>query len=318
MVSNTNNPATGILNNATLRGNGATAGIAPNFFLANPDKLGGAFLTRNEGKTDYHALQVELRRRLAQGLQFNTSYVYGKAMTSTFLSHRSDLVMRRDVGSPGDLAHQLKANVVYDLPFGQGRRFLGGAGPVLERIVGGWQVGLNTRIQSGQLVNLGNVRLVGWTEDDVRKAFKLRFENDAKQIYMWPEDVVANTILAFSVSPTSATGYSGQAPSGRYFAPANGPDCIEVVEDSGACGSTGDLVVTGPTFHQSDLRIAKRTQIKGRVNFEFAAEMLNVFNTANFTPQDEASSATRNDYLVTGLTGTNTSRVIQLVSRINW
>jgi hypothetical protein len=318
MVSNTNNPATGIMNNATLRNNAATAGIAPNFFVANPDKLGGAFLTRNEGKSDYHSLQLELRRRLAQGLQFNTSYVFGKAMQSVFLSHRSDFVSRRDVGSPGDLTHQFKLNVVYDLPFGQGRRFATGAGPVLERLVGGWQIGLNTRIQSGQLVNLGNVRLVGWTADQVQDAYQLRFVHDAKQIFNWPEDVITNTIRAFSVSATSATGYAGAAPEGRYFAPANGPDCLEVVEDSGECGSTGALVVHGPTFQQSDLRIAKRTQIMGRVNFEFAAEMLNVFNKANFVPQDEASSSTLNNYLVTTLTGTNTSRVIQLVSRINW
>ena len=56
----------------------------------------------------------------------------------------------------------------------------------------------------------------------------------------------------------------------------------------------------------------------GRVNFEFSAEMLNVFNTANFVPDDTANSTTLNNYLVTALTGTNTSRTIQLVSRINW
>src|SRR5688572_18878351 len=141
MVSNGNNPATGIMNNATFRDNAATAGIASNFFVANPDKLGGAFLTRNEGKTDYHLMQLEVRRRQAQGLHFNTSYVFGNAMTSDFLSLRTGSVMRRDVGSPGDLTHQLKANIVYDLPFGQGRRFASGAGPLLERLVGGWQVG---------------------------------------------------------------------------------------------------------------------------------------------------------------------------------
>ena len=42
----------------------------------------------NEGITDYHSMQLELRRRLAQGLQFQTSYVFGKAMQSGFLSHR--------------------------------------------------------------------------------------------------------------------------------------------------------------------------------------------------------------------------------------
>ena len=54
------------------------------------------------------------------------------------------------------------------------------------------------------------------------------------------------------------------------------------------------------------------------MNFEFAAEALNVFNKANFVPDDTVNSSTLSDYRVTGLTGTNTSRVIQLVSRINW
>jgi hypothetical protein len=307
-----------LLNDANLRANAAAAGVVPNLFVANPDKLGGAFLTRNEGFTDYHSLQVELRRRLAQGLQFQSSYVFGKAMTSTFLSFRAPLVSRRDTGTPGDLTHQFKANIVYDLPFGQGRRFMAGAGPIMERIVGGWQIGLNTKIQSGRLVNLGNLRLVGWNKEDVQDVFKLRFVDDAKQIFMFPEEIITNTIRAFSVSPTSASGYSGAAPEGRYFAPANSPTCIEIVEGSGECGGTGDLILTGPMFHQSDLRIAKRTQIAGRVNFEFSAEMLNVFNTANFVPDDTANSTTLNNYLVTGLTGTNTARVIQLVSRINW
>jgi len=77
-------------------------------------------------------------------------------------------------------------------------------------------------------------------------------------------------------------------------------------------------VLQGPLFEQSDLRIAKRTNITGRINFEIAAEALNVFNTANFVPNGEADSSTLTNYLVTGLTGTNTSRVIQIVSRINW
>jgi hypothetical protein len=302
-----------------FRANGVAAGLAANFFQANPNHTGGAILTLNSGKTRYHSLQVELRRRLAQGLQFQSSYVFGNAMATQFYTHRRGLYWSRDGGGEGDLTHQIKANVVYDLPFGQGRRFMSGAGAIMERIVGGWQVGFNTRIQSGRLVDIGGVRPVGWTEDDVQKAFKLRFNDAGRQIFNWPTDVVENTIRAWSFSPTSSTGYSGEAPTGRYFAPANGPDCIEVADDLGECpGAVRSLVLTGPTFYQSDLRISKRTQIAGRVNFEFAAEALNVFNRANFVPNGEVSSDDITDYLVTGLTGTNTARVIQLVSRINW
>ena len=188
----------------------------------------------------------------------------------------------------------------------------------MERLVGGWQVGVNTKIQSGQLVDIGNVRLVGWTVTTCRKSFKLRFDHDGKVIFNFPEDVVTNTIRAFNVSPTTASGYSGAAPEGRYFAPANGPDCFEVVVGSGDCGGTRELILHGPLFQQTDLRLAKRTQIVGRVNFEFAAEALNVFNQANFVPEGQSTSTTLNNWRVTGLTGTNTSRVIQLVSRINW
>jgi hypothetical protein len=304
---------------ADFRTNGLTAGIPANFFQANPNHTGGAFLTLNSHKTRYHSLQVELRRRLAQGLQFQSSYVFGNAMQTVFYTHRRGLYWSRDGGGEGDLTHQIKANVVYDLPFGQGRRFMGGAGPLMERLVGGWQVGFNTRIQSGRLVDVGGVRLVGWTEDQVRDAFKLRFDDAGKQIFNWPADVVENTIRAWSFSSTSATGYSGPAPTGRYFAPANGPDCIEVAGGLGECpGTVRSLVLTGPTFYQSDLRISKRTQIIGRVNFEFAAEMLNVFNRANFVPNGEVSSDDITDYHVDSLTGTNSARVIQLVSRFNW
>jgi hypothetical protein len=54
------------------------------------------------------------------------------------------------------------------------------------------------------------------------------------------------------------------------------------------------------------------------VNFEFAAEFLNVLNKANFVPDGTVSGSTLSSYLVTGLTGTDQSRTIQLVSRINW
>ena len=49
-----------------------------NFFQANPDLIGGANIVGNGGATYYNSLQLELRKRLAQGLQFQTSYVYGK------------------------------------------------------------------------------------------------------------------------------------------------------------------------------------------------------------------------------------------------
>ena len=92
--------------------------------------------------------------------------------------------------------------------------------------------------------------------------------------------------------------------------------------DYGACASRS-LVITGPLFQQHDLRISKRTKLIRHTDLEFAAEVLNVFNQANFIPVGiGAGTATFgtniNNYEVTALTGTNTSRVVQLVARFNW
>jgi hypothetical protein len=319
IYNTTQTTGTGITNNATLRQNALNAGLAANFFMANPHLIGGADLTTNNAKTDYNGLQFELRRRYAQGLQFQASYAFGRSMTSRFESFRRDTFMVRDPGSPGDLTHAFKLGAVYDLPFGQGRRFGSNANGVVDRIIGGWTIGLTSRIQSGQLVDLGNVRLVGMSVKDVEKMFKLRFDDAGKKIWMLPEDVIVETIKAFSVNATSANGYGTLgAPSGRYFAPANSPTCIEVDAgaDYGDCG-VRSLVVTGPTFRQHDVSLAKRIRLFGRSDLEFRVEALNVFNQANFVPVGGIGN-NRDNYEVTGLTGANTSRVVQLVSRINW
>ena len=55
-----------------------TAGYPANLFIANPDKIGGAFVRGNGGGTRYDSLQVELRRRLSKGLLIEGNYVLGK------------------------------------------------------------------------------------------------------------------------------------------------------------------------------------------------------------------------------------------------
>jgi hypothetical protein len=315
--------ANGLMGNATLRANAATAGIPANYFVANPDLLGGAFVTTNMGSSTYDSLQVELRRRYSDGLQFQTSYVLGRAEVSNWETWRREQVMIRDAGTPGDVTHQFKANVVYELPFGQGRKWGRSANRFVDSVIGGWQVGLSARVQSGRLVDLGNVRIVGMSRDDVQDMFKLRFDDVGRKVWMLPEDVINQTINAFNVSATSASGYAGATPTGKYFAPANGPDCIEV--DSGA--NYGDcaersVVLTGPMFQQYDLRLSKRTELVGSADLELSLEALNVFNQANFVPVGIGSGATQGNtiasYEVTALHGTNTSRLLQLGVRFSW
>jgi hypothetical protein len=302
---------------AGRRTNALTAGLAPNFLVANPNYLGGAEIVSNGGYTRYDGLTLELRKRLTHGLQFNTSYTFGKA----YIAERGDRGAFRqgwfrvlDTGTEGGVTHAFKGTWTYELPFGQGRRFGASAGPILDRIIGGWSFDGIARIQSGRLLSLQGVRLVGMTEKELQDNFKLRFDHAGKLIYMFPQDIIDNTVKAFSVSATSPDGYSDLGPpEGRYLAPENGPDCIAVTEDFGECGPT-QITLTGPTFVRLDLSAVKRIPIKGRLNFEFRAEFLNALNSPQFTPTFDASDDP-DDYRVTGAGG---AREIQLVWRVNW
>ena len=302
---------------ASRRANALRAGLPANFLVANPDRLGGAELTANSGFSNHNSLQLELRRRMAHGLQFQASYVLAKSLLSDFYSFRAPFFESLDTGTEGEVRHALKANWVYELPFGRGRRFGSNAGPVLDRFIGGWQFHGTARIQSGVWVDFGNVRMVGFNKDDLRDMFKVRIDNN-RRVWMLPEDVIENTVKAFSVSATSRDGYSALGPpQGRYFAPASGPDCLETIDPAlGDCG-TRVLEMRGPMFKNVDLSVAKLVPIVGRVRAEFRFEMLNAFNFTNFLPVGDLGSDP-NDYEVTNLNGAVDSRIVQIVTRISW
>jgi hypothetical protein len=315
---------TSLRDDAAARDRAVAAGLARNFLLANPDLTGGANIVENRGNTMYHSMVLELRRRQTRGLSFSSSYVLGHANQSTFLSLRIDDPMLRNGGEEGDVSHALKLNLVYALPFGRGEKFGSNVNGFVDRIIGGWQLAFNSRVQSGRLLDLGNVRLVGMDEKELQKAFKLRIDNQ-QRVFMLPQDIIDNTFKAFSVSATSATGYSSNGPpSGRYIAPADSLDCIEVIRGEGKCG-TQSLIVQGPLFQQHDLSIVKRIGITGGVNAEVRLDVLNVFDNVNFSPvsgitvtNNRSAGATQTAYETTALTGVNTSRTLQLVARVRW
>jgi hypothetical protein len=309
------------------RANALRAGLPANFLVANPDYLGGAELIANGGYTKYNSLQLELRKRLSHGFQFQTSYVFGKAYVSDRYSLRTPRRTVEDSGTEGGVRHAFKANWTYELPFGNGRRFGGNSGPWLDRLIGGWSFDGIARIQSGRMLDFGNVRLVGMSREDLQDAFRLRFDDAGRVVYMLPQDIIDNSVKAWNVSATSPTGYGARgAPQGRYIAPANGPDCIELGQGGdlnnafGDCG-TNNIIVQGPNLFRFDLSAVKRVPIKGRVNFEFRAEFLNAFNTPWFTPVigvDAGDDIYFTDPDVYRVTGTGAAREIQLIWRVNW
>jgi hypothetical protein len=320
----------GVNADSVLRANALRAGLAPNFFVVNPDLLGGANIVENTTKTMFHSMALEFRRRSAGGLQYSGSYVWGHGTDSRYLSKRVDPIQVRNDGTVGDVTHAFKLNAIYELPFGQGRRFANQVNGVVDRIIGGWQVSGLARVQSGRLIDLGNVRLVGMSKNELQDLYKLRI-TPAGRVFTFPQEIIDESFKAFSVSATSPTGYGSLGPpSGRYIAPADSFDCIERIRGEGQCGLQS-VVLTGPMFKTFDVSVVKRVEIAGRFNAEFRVDALNVFNNVNFvpvtgitTPQvngfntNRMTGAALSAYEVTNLVGGNQARIVQLVSRLRW
>ena len=315
-----NNSASDLDGSLARRQNAALAGLPANFFVVNPD-ASSVNVTDSGAYSTYHALQVELRRRLSDGLQVNGSYQYALEAGSSFQGFHDGRVLNPTSGS---VRHAIKAQWDWTLPVGHGERFAASAGSVLNGLIGGWQFNGAGRIQA-RTINLGNVRLIGMTLDDVQKMYRFDIRNDPatglQTVLMMPDDVILNTRRAYSVSTTSPTGYSDLGvPEGRYFAPANSADCIQV--RTGDCAPRTQMLIA-PFFTRVDVGVTKRFPIRGRTNFELRLDVLNVFDNINFNPT--ANPGTGATIFQTGSAYTDLSntfdpggRLGMLVGRFNW
>jgi carboxypeptidase family protein len=313
---------------AGQRTNAINAGLPANFFLVNPD-VNQANLVGNGGFTKANSFQTEFRKRLSSGIAFSTSYTYGKAYQSNRYSFRTPRVSVLQTGTDGNVIHALKGNWVFELPFGRGKHWGGNASGLLNGIIGGWEFDGVARIQSGELLDFGNVRLVGMTKEELQKSIKQRFAADG-QVYLLPQDIIDNTIRAFNTSATDPSGYpGGAAPTGRYLAPQNSVDCIETANGTGApaasaaglssgfgaCG-INNLVIAGSIVHLFDLSFVKQVPLVGHTSAVFRIEALNAFNSPYLVPR-AALGTQASSYQLNSQTG-YPPRVVQLVFRLNF
>jgi hypothetical protein len=317
------NSATDLDGTLSRRQNALAAGFPANFFVVNPH-ANQVNVTDSGAFSTYHALQVELRRRLSKGLQANASYQYAIEEGSAFLGFHFGRVSNPTNGS---VRHAIKTQWDWTLPLGRGQRFGANLHPVLDAAIGGWQFNGVGRIQA-RMSNFGNFRLVGMNEKDLQKMYKWDVRVDPatglRTVYTMPDDVILNTRRAFSSSSTSPTGYSDLGvPEGRYFAPANSADCIQI--KSGDCAPR-TIMLRAPFFSRFDIGVTKRFRIAGRVNFELRGDVLNVFDNINFNVTDASRTAgTGATIFQTNAAYTDLSNVFdpggrlgQLVFRLNW
>jgi hypothetical protein len=105
------------------------------------------------GSSHYHAVVLKANQRLRGGLSIQSSYTWSQIMTNADLFSGSAGSL--DAAQPGlewaigrlDQTHNLKLNTVYELPFGQGRRWLSSG--ISNMVLGGWRVALSQSYSSG-------------------------------------------------------------------------------------------------------------------------------------------------------------------------
>ncbi len=251
-------------------------------FFPNPNALSSVYLD-NFSNSEYNSLQLEVRRRLKQGLAYQVNYVY-----SRWLSDAGGLDQNRfepflDINNtklersrpPTDLTHQLKGNYSYDLPVGGAHALhLNGK---WNRLLDGWTTSGILSWVSGNTISvlsdLGTfLREDFSTENMANTPLTRNLINADFQLRMTPNGPYY--VPASAIAPDGrGTTYLGT--------PAYGGELF-TNPGAGQIGALQRRQFTGPSVFNMDTALFKETRIRESKSIEVRAEALNVFNHTAF------------------------------------
>ena len=240
------------------------------------------------GKGDYHALQVKVERRYSRGLYLLNSFTWSRARDNAsghleVQNGDNSRVNYRDLESEfGRSGYDQPLNnttsFVWELPFGQGRKYGASLNPVMEGILGGWRVvGINT-MTSGVPVNLSYTPAAAFSVSG-SPTYRPNLTGDP----LTPDGGISNYLNPATVEiPTDRTQPFGNAPRNAVRAPA---------------------------FYQLDLGLHKAFGLgRDQTRLEARIEAFNLFNKTNFgSPNGNRSSSAFGT-----ITTTSAARQIQL------
>ncbi|MEZ5400629.1 MAG: carboxypeptidase regulatory-like domain-containing protein [Bryobacteraceae bacterium] len=167
--------------------NGSNIG-AENLLRAYPQFSGNGGVREDYqtvGLSNFHMMQVRLDKRFTNGFQFLTNFQWSKFLEATGRLYASAPGLEYRIAGE-DRPFRFVFSGTYELPFGQGKRFGSGWGPVANRLAGGWQLSTILNLQSGSPVGWGNMIYFGgdlnWDARNIRGVFDTsRFQTDARQ-----------------------------------------------------------------------------------------------------------------------------------------
>ncbi len=147
MDGNFSPPGPGNLNAKRIFGSAAIPGTS---IVASP--LGPVYRHVFNGNSNYHALVSKVEKRMSSGLNLLASFTWSKTLGDTCADSadasspncgfQDPLNMRAEKGLDNqDTRLRFVTSLIYELPFGRGRRWGSGGNGFLDALAGGWSTG---------------------------------------------------------------------------------------------------------------------------------------------------------------------------------
>jgi len=255
------------------------------------------------GDNDYNGLSARLEHRFSGGLYFLNSFTWSKALgdSEQALEYYAGYYeanpqnIRNLTAERGPSSFDVKllnvTSVVYQLPFGKGRRFGSNMNPLIDGALGGWE--LNS-------INTAN------TGTPIDVSYSPTTANDVTGL---ANDYRGEAILRPNVSG-SAASQSKSAMINSFFAgytfttpPASAP-----------FGNVGRNAFRAPGLEQWDLSVDKNFRIRESIALQFRSEFFNILNHTNFGLPTAISTSSAFGTIRT----TYPSRQIQFALKLLW
>jgi hypothetical protein len=261
-------------------------------FYRNPVALGCNMLT-NYSNSTYNALQLDIRRRVSRGLFMQFNYGFSKVLSDAAGDGQTRFEAFLDVNNPKlerarapyDLTHQIKANWVYDLPFGEGYRLNPRR---LSRLVSGWSISGFLTSQSGTPFSILSER------GTLNRAARSTGTNTAVALATKSELDKLLTLRMTGIGPyfvaASAIGPDGRAVAPDGSAPFQGQ--VFFHPGPGTVGTLQRRMFSGPWASNLDFGIQKRTRITETQSIEIRMESTNIFNHPTWFVGDQNIDST--------------------------